>query len=267
MPAIATSLLPSSGRASSVEPRHSTSASRLNQIEAETRTSTDFAFVTAEGDKITLSTDALSQAVYTSYDARGRLRGQRLDVHAETLYLASAQKSALSIEGELSQEEIKDIQRVLDTLGKYASDLVAGTLEQPLEQLLDLHDLDTLQSVDASLEYSQSVTVSQLALARVTGEQPLPPVAADTPGLPGRALPPSRLQHLRDEGVRAVDTAHTGPGAARAARLLEKIAQKLAKQSENDTPRQQAFTQLASQLLYRLSEQTHLRSPLPEGEG
>ena len=255
MTAIATSLLPDSGRAHGVEPRHSTSASRLSQVQAETHTSTDFAFVTAEGDKVTLSTDSLAQAVYTSYDAHGRLRGQRLDVHAETLQLTSAQNSALTVEGDLSQEELEDIQQVLDTIGELAGDLFAGELDKPLSEAFDLDEFDALSSVDATLEYSQSVTVSQLTQARV-GREVNPPLQANPSDRPGPPLTTASPRNLLKEILHAVDAAHTEPtkGTAKAVRLLDKLAEQRTEQPDIDLPKRQAFNRLASQLLHRLAD-------------
>ena len=255
MHAIVPSLLSSSGRALGAEPGNSTSVSRLNQVQAETHTSTDFAFVTAEGDKVTLSTDSLAQAVYTSYDARGRLRGQRLDVHAETLQLTAAQQSALSIEGDLSQAELADIQQVLDTISELASDFFAGELDKPLSQAFDLDEFDTLSSVDATLEYSQHLTVSQLTQARVT-EAGTPRLPADIAELSEQPLTTTRPQNLLKEILHAVDAAPAEPtrGDAKTTRLLDKLTEKLTRQPDVDTSKQQAFARLASQLLRRLSE-------------
>ena len=69
MQAIATSLSPTCGRTYAIRPQEGTQSSRLTQVQAETHTSADITLVTAEGDKVTLSTDAVMQAAYTRYDA------------------------------------------------------------------------------------------------------------------------------------------------------------------------------------------------------
>ena len=80
MPAIATSLSPTCGREHTVWHREGIQNSRLTQVQAETHTSADITLVTAEGDKVTLSTDTLLQAAYTRYASR-RDRGQALYCH------------------------------------------------------------------------------------------------------------------------------------------------------------------------------------------
>ena len=117
--------------------------------------------VTAEGDKVTLSTDALLQAAYTRYDAHGRLRGHRTEGHAETFQLASANDISLHIEGDLNDAERADIQQALDTFEQFATDFFNGKVDEPPNQVFDLGDLNTLRSIDTTLELSQSLTVSQ----------------------------------------------------------------------------------------------------------
>jgi len=67
MQAITTSLSPTCGREHTVWHRESIQNSHLTQVQAETHTSADITLVTAEGDKVTLSTATLTQAAYTRY--------------------------------------------------------------------------------------------------------------------------------------------------------------------------------------------------------
>jgi len=69
MQAIVTSLSPTCGCVYAVRHREGLQSNHLTQVQAETHTSADITLVTAEGDKITLSTDTLLQAAYTRYDA------------------------------------------------------------------------------------------------------------------------------------------------------------------------------------------------------
>ena len=64
MQAIATSLPPTCGGAYPIRHREGTQSSRLTQVHAETHTSADITLVTAEGDKVTLSTDAVMQRIF-----------------------------------------------------------------------------------------------------------------------------------------------------------------------------------------------------------
>src|SRR5438445_2647318 len=152
--------------------RNSTSISRLTQVQAETHTSTDITLVTAEGDKVTLSTDAVRQAAYTRYDAHGRLRGYGLERHAETFQMASASDISLQIEGDLNDAERADIQQALGTIEQFAADFFDGKGDEAPNQLRNLGNLNTLRTIDATLEFSQSLTVRQQTETRALPTAP-----------------------------------------------------------------------------------------------
>src|SRR5262245_2433462 len=194
MQAIVPSLSPTCGCAYAVRHREGTQSNRLTQVQAETHTSADITLVTAEGDKVTLSTDAVLQAAYSRYDARGRLRGYGLERHAETFQLASANDISLQIEGDLNSAERADIEQALDTIEQFAADFFTGKGDEAPNQTFNLGNLNTLRSIDATLELSQSLTVSQQTETRG--------IAAAPPALESTATTleaqPSTTQHPKD---------------------------------------------------------------------
>jgi hypothetical protein len=194
MQAIATSLPPTCGGAYPVRYREGTQ-SRLTQVQAETHTSADITLVTAEGDKVTLSTDAVMQAAYTRYDARGRVRGHGFERHAEAFQLASANAISLQIEGDLNDAERADIQQALGTIEKFADDFFDGKDDEAPNRILNLGNLNTLRSIDATLEVSQSLTVSQQTETRAVAAAPpaLEPNAAALEAQPGTTQNPKNL--------------------------------------------------------------------------
>src|SRR5436853_6431539 len=104
MQAIVTSLSPTCGGAYAVRHREGPQSSRLTQVQAETHTTADITLVTTEGDKVTLSTDAVRQAADARYDAHGRLRGYVRQRHARTVKRAAAKDIALHGAGDLDAE-------------------------------------------------------------------------------------------------------------------------------------------------------------------
>src|ERR687887_1655463 len=205
MQAIATSLPPTCGGAYPVQHREGTQ-SRLTQVQAETHTSADITLVTAEGDKVTLSTDAVLQAAYTRYDARGRLRGHGLERHAETFQMASVNDISLQIEGNLNDAERADIQQALGTIEQFADDFFDGKGDEAPNQIFNLGNLNTLRSIDATLAFSQSLTVSQQTEARAVAAAPpvLEPTAA---ALEAEPSPTQHAQSLSDTILHALETA------------------------------------------------------------
>ena len=206
MQAIVISPSPTCGCADAVRHREGTQRSRLTQVQAETHTSADITLVTAEGDKVTLSTDAVLQAAYTGYDAHGHLRGHSIKRHTEILQLASTSDISLQIEGNLNDAECADIQQALGTIEQFATDFFDGKEEEAPSQIFNLGNLNTLRSIDATLELSQSLTVSQQTETR--GGVAAPPVLE--PHAAALEAQPSTTQHpqsLLDVILHAIDTA------------------------------------------------------------
>ena len=206
MQAIVTSPSPTCGCVNAVRHRVGTQRSRLTQVQAETHTSADITLVTAEGDKVTLSTDAVMQAAYTRYDAHGHLRGYGIKRYTETLQLASANDISLQIEGNLNDAERADIQQALGTIEQFAADFFDGKEDEVPNQLFNLGHLNTLRSIDATLELSQSLTVRQQTETRavVTAPPVLEPNAA---ALEAQPSPTQSPKSLLDVILHAIDTA------------------------------------------------------------
>ena len=208
MQAIATSLSPTCGCTYVLRPQEGTPSSRLTHVQAATHTSADITLVTAEGDKVTLSTDAVMQAAYTRYDTRGRLRGYGLERHAETFQLAAANAISLQIEGDLNDAERADIQQALGTIEQCADDFFDGKGDEAPNQMFNLGNLNTLCSIDATLAFSQSLTVSQQTETRAVAAAPpaLEPNAAALEAQPSITQNP---KSLLDAILHALETART----------------------------------------------------------
>jgi hypothetical protein len=129
---------------------------------AETRTHADIALTTAEGDKVMLSASTVLQATYVRYDMHGRLAGQGLDVHADTAQVAASQGMAMTIAGELNDQELADVHHLLEDLGTLVADFLTADADGAMTtHTLDIGKLDTLANFEASFEYVQYVRVEQ----------------------------------------------------------------------------------------------------------
>jgi hypothetical protein len=146
------------------------------------------------------------QAAYTRYDAHGRLRGYGIEKHTETLQLASANDISRQIEGDLNDAERADIQQALGAIERFAADFFDGKEDEAPNQIFNLGNLNTLRSIDATLELSQSLTVCQQTETRAVGAAPpvLEPNAAALEAQPSTTLNP---KSLLDTILHAIDTA------------------------------------------------------------
>jgi hypothetical protein len=178
---IPSSLLASSGFQDLSTFRDAPQTARARQVDTRTQVSADLTVVTTEGDRVTLAADSALQASYTSYDARGRIRGQSFNIYAEALEATAADHIAVSVEGNLNEQELVDMQHLLSSIAGIATDFFAGAPDQELVQTLDLRDLSTLASFNATLELTHQVRTEQLISTAGSRRRPELPAVATLP--------------------------------------------------------------------------------------
>jgi hypothetical protein len=130
------------------------------------RTAADFSIVTAEGDKVTLSLNSAESAGAYRYSAQGRLEGGTQSAVAAGSVYESSTSLSLSIQGELSKEEIRDIQKAIKTVAKVYRDLAKGDEEQAVKRASKLDKLDSIAELAASISVSEAAfSASRVSIA------------------------------------------------------------------------------------------------------
>ena len=141
------------------------SLSQTEKISLWESRETDVSIVTQEGDYVTISADSEFQLNFSTYDHTGRMKGYTSRLHSETLSLESSQEFSISVDGDLNEQEIKDIRKVLQSLDNIMKDLLSGKPDQGMIRAEKLGDLGSLSSLDATLQVEQSLSVGRTTLA------------------------------------------------------------------------------------------------------
>jgi hypothetical protein len=236
-------------------PRERPSASILIRVHAEARTNADIAITTAEGDQVRLSASTVLQAAYTSYDAQGRLTGQDLAVHATAAQSVTSEETAITVAGDLSDEELADVHSLLENLGSIAADFLAGDVNDAVMRALDLGELDTLTNFDASFEYVQHVRVEQQYTVQEHLENT--PASTETPGASAQKGPNS-IERFLDSMMQVAEASQIDPETLAAAlpKFTDRLMHTLINQYGADAPK----TKLAKHVLTKLAD--HFNNPL-----
>ncbi len=139
---------------------------RMSYREAMAQTSqSDIAITTDEGDVVTISSyQGESQSM--SYDKWNSPLQQGMNFSASSLKMDSF---SLSIEGDLNEEELADIENLLGDLSLIAGDFFNGDMEQAMDGAMNLGDMGSLAALSATFSYSESWSASQL-----TENHPMP---------------------------------------------------------------------------------------------
>jgi hypothetical protein len=128
------------------------------QAQAKTSTSTNLNFVTAEGDRVSLSTGSENNASFGTYTFQGLAEGQTVNFRSQELSTSVRSDFGLLIEGDLNEQEQADIQAFLQSAKSILQEIAEGNVENAAEAALSLGDLDSLSS--ASLFFQKTTAVS-----------------------------------------------------------------------------------------------------------
>ena len=167
-------------------------AARLTYLNVSEDTSADINILTAEGDKVSLSSDYHSEATLLTYEHLAYSNSGYEAEQGELVDYSEERKIALSVEGALSDQEMADIQALLADLGEMLKSFLTGggAEEGGVEETsADLSRYSSLSGFEADFEYSArmqylNLEADQLAVA-----------AAGSPKLPeSMAVPPEPVR-------------------------------------------------------------------------
>ena len=145
-------------------PHHFTQPSfttHSNRIQAQTQTNANFSVVTAEGDRVSLSTNSASRTDLGTYTFQGVIAGQSVNLKQQQFSASASSEFNLLIEGDLNEQEEKDIQRFLQSAKNIFQDFLNGDLNTISESASGLQELNTLARADISLRHSVLVASTQ----------------------------------------------------------------------------------------------------------
>ena len=148
--------------------------SRLNLTAVSREQSADIAFVTKEGDKVTLSADSSFEAAYATYDHKAQLKSTYTESMGQLSSLAVERDITISVEGDLNDQEKKEIKKVMREIFKMMNDFLAGRSDNPDISAAKNIDLDTLATVEAKFEVKKTVLEVNQTTAEVVTDSSIP---------------------------------------------------------------------------------------------
>jgi len=229
------------------------------QAQAQTSTTSNFNFLTAEGDRITLSTGSESNFSFESYNFLGLTEGQALDFHSKQLSTSFRSEFNLLIEGDLNEQEQADIQAFLQSAKDILQDVDAGNVENATETAISLSELESLSN--ASLFFRQTTAVS-LAISSTEFSVQGNADANDSRGggFNVGARQGHKIDHILDKIKKAQEKFQIEPEklAKLLPRFLTKLVENLDKPFSNDESSESLFEQIRQELFPSLLQATKI---------
>lgn len=137
----------------------SINASFASRVRTSVQQNSDLTLVTEDGDKITISSAADDNSLYTSYDKFGMTQDSLYSLSGETGVSESSNAFNITIEGDLSEDELKDLGSALSMMDSAMRNLVNGNIDDAVQSALGLSDLESIAGFEASLEVNRTVSV------------------------------------------------------------------------------------------------------------
>ena len=131
------------------------------QARAEKSTTSQLSFLTAEGDRVSISAGSESRFSFDSYTAQGLTEGQGLDIGHQQSNTSLRSNVSLLVEGDLNEQELADIQAFLQASQELFQELNSGNVDKAVESAFSLGDLESLST--AALFFRQETTISLTA--------------------------------------------------------------------------------------------------------
>ena len=157
------------------ENSYSSLALKAARVTAATSLSKDITLETAEGDKVTLSYKNDTSFLAASYDAlyqrnslvngeNGDLMHQRTaQSHTDIFAFSQESRFSLTVEGDLNEQERKDLREALERLDKLMMDTLQGDdLLHGAQEAAEIIGLETIAAVDADYRYQSLISIEEM---------------------------------------------------------------------------------------------------------
>lgn len=199
-------------------------ASSSNELYVNSYSSLDAGLTiqTREGDVVSLSTSQYSDLEAYEYSSQGVIRNE--DGYAAASYnvreitLSTGETFTFTVEGDLSEEELEDIESIITGVDGIIGEMMDGDLQDAVSQAMSMGYYDTISS------YEADITV-QYGYAMYSQEQ------TSTTGALGQELAQA---YLEDSDDTSIDDGKTSPAIGNLETpLTDQLTKLLEQQREN----------------------------------
>ena len=228
-------------------------SARIAKAEIAGEQSTNIEIQTADGDKVTLSSDFTFESSALVYEKLGQTPARYGRSQGQIITANASSKLELTVEGTLDEQEKKDIKAVLLNVFKMVKDFLSGNAVAGTKEAQNFTDLTTIAKVSAAVDIRTEVMIAAQSATRYvtrTSVEDKPAIPeAETPNPPavsGRVdkLTDRMIGLVKDSGVEPAkilrylnrrlawfsrNFTKSGPGGRHKMRLLQEIMEDFAK--------------------------------------
>lgn len=145
--------------------KNNVSRSVSEKLNIDLQTSKNITINTSEGDVVTISSLEEFHTGYYSYQDVASGSGNISLQEKKQLEISTAKTFSLSVEGDLSKKEIKDIKKSLKLVSKILSGYQSGDIKKVLKNVSKIGNLDTIANLEAAMQQVSSISYEQQSTA------------------------------------------------------------------------------------------------------
>ena len=157
---------------------------------------TDITIMTAEGDRVTLSANSQQEASYLTYSSLVRRGSEMTQIQGKSYSMEVNQDLSITIEGDLNEEEIQDIQESIKAIDKIMQATISGNTDQALIMSQSVSYMDTISSFSANLEIETGISFVQQTAVETQSVDPEPTNSIESDLSP---IPQNKGNNSRDK--------------------------------------------------------------------
>jgi hypothetical protein len=135
---------------------------------------------TKEGDIVTLTSSSHAQMDAFRYNSKGVLQTDSgkamVTQNQQSITLASGEDFSFSVVGELSEQELGDIEAFVKDIDKIISQMARGNMANAVEKALSMGGYDSISAYTADITYQKSYEVTSEVTAQTGTESSTPEI-------------------------------------------------------------------------------------------
>jgi hypothetical protein len=131
---------------------------------------------TREGDVVRLSSTSLAQFASSEYNSRGIIRAEdgiiHQNYHQRTISLYTEESFSFSVQGDLNEQELADIDAIIQGIDGIIGQMAAGNMEEAVSRALEMDTFDSISMYAADISFQQRYAYQETIQSGVKTDMP-----------------------------------------------------------------------------------------------
>ncbi|MCP3944276.1 MAG: hypothetical protein GY710_22750 [Desulfobacteraceae bacterium] len=152
------------------------SYARRQSVNSAESLDTALTIKTREGDIVTLSSNSFSELNAFEYDSQGQMSTDNGNVlvnrHIREISLTTGEQFSFSVQGDLNEQELADIEAIVKGVDAIAAQMVEGDMDEAFEKAMSMGSYSSVSMYSADISYERSYSMIEETRSTSRGSLP-----------------------------------------------------------------------------------------------